>query len=140
MLKKILIVGLILLAIGIGVAAYLWNKPHRTAENEKPVATLTAENLFTQFSSDEKTALTNYLDKTVQVKGTVNNVVQVESGNSFDTKLTLATSDMLAEIVCLMKTGEDVSTLQSGTVVAIKGICIGYNTDVQLQQCVVVKE
>lgn len=137
MLKKILIVGLILLAIGIGIGAYLWNKPHRTAENEKPVATLTAENLFVEFSETEQAAQGKYLDKTIQVSGTINNVSTTETG---DTKVTLATSDMLAEIVCLMKAGENVGALTSGTVVAIKGICIGYNTDVQLQQCVVVKE
>ncbi len=134
-MKKILIIGLILLAIGAGVGTYLWNKPHRTAENEKPVAMLTAEEIFTQFSEGEQDATAKYLDKTVQVTGTINNITTTETG---DVKITLATSDILAEIACLMKPGENISALKSGTEVAIKGICIGYDSDVQLQQSVVV--
>lgn len=134
-MKKILVIGLILLAIGAGVGIYLWNKPHRTAENEKPVASLTAEEIFQEFSNNTAATTAKYIDKTVQVSGTVNNITTTEAG---DTKVTLATSDMIAEIACLMKPGENTSMLKTGTEVAIKGICIGYNTDVQLQQSVVV--
>ncbi len=136
-MKKVLIILLVLGLIGGGIGVYLWNKPHRTAENEKPVATLTAEDLFLKFSTDEKTAMTDYLDKTIEVKGTINAISTNETG---DTKITLATSHLLAEISCLMKNGTDVSGIQTGTEIVIKGICIGYDTDVQLQQSVIIKK
>ncbi len=135
-MKKVLIILLVLGLIGGGIGVYLWNKPHRTAENEKPVAVLTAEDLFRQFSTNEQTATASYLDKTIEVKGTINAISTNDAG---DTKVTLATSDLLAEIACILKKGEDSSSLQTGTEVAIKGICIGYDTDVQLQQSVIIK-
>lgn len=134
-MKKILITILILAFIGGGIGLYLWNKPHRTAERETPVAIVNAEELFQQFSSDESNTTARYIDKTVQVSGVINRISTTDSG---DLRVALATSDALAEVLCTMKKGEVLTDYQDGMSITIKGICIGFDTDVQLQQSVVV--
>ncbi len=135
-MKKIVLILLIGSLIGGSIAYYMWNKPHRTAESEQPVAVLTAEDLFQQFSNHEQQATSDYLDKTIQVTGTINAVTPMDGGEA---KITLATSDILAEIACMMKKGEDIYHVKPGMEIAIKGICIGYDADVHLKQSVIVK-
>ncbi len=137
MLRKIIGIILIAIIIGGGVAYYLWNKPHKSAEGVKPVATLTAEELFTQYSTDAAGSDAKYLDKVLEVSGTVSNVSVNELN---ETKVALSTSDMLAEIAFIMKKGENIESLKTGTNIALKGICVGYNTDVELKESVVVHQ
>jgi hypothetical protein len=135
-MRKVLGVLLILAFVAGAIGVYLWNKPHRTAENEKPVVILTAEELFQQFSADESATTAKYIDKTVQVTGVINRMVTTDSG---ELRVALATSDVLAEVLCNMKPGVSLNDYQEGASITIKGICIGYDTDVQLQQSVVVR-
>jgi hypothetical protein len=134
-MKNIIIAILILAVIGGGIGLYLWNKPHRTAEHETPVAIVTAEDLFQQFSVDEGSTTARYIDKTVQVSGVINRISTTDSGEQ---RVALATSDVLAEVLCTMKKDESLNDYQDGMSITIKGICIGFDTDVQLQQSVVV--
>ncbi len=137
MLRKLIGIILIAIIIGGGVAYYLLNKPHKSAEGIKPVATLTAEELFTQYSTDAAGSDAKYLDKVLEVSGTVSNVSVNELN---ETKVALSTSDMLAEIAFIMKKGENIESLKTGTNIALKGICVGYNTDVELKEAVVVHQ
>lgn len=133
-MKKYIIGFFSLLLVGIGIVLYVWNKPHRTATGETPVALITAVNLFNEFETDEQAALAKYLDKAIQVSGEVVEIIQLSDGESM---IMLATSDEMSDISCSMVKGEDVSEINPGMKVAIKGICIGYDMDVQLQQSVV---
>jgi len=135
-MKKFLWIALILLVAGLGFAAYLWNKPHRTADDEKPVAMLTADALFMEFSANDAASNAKYLDKVVEVSGVVNTIGKNDAN---ETKIALATSDMLAEVSCIIKEGEKTDGIASGTNIVIRGICNGYNTDVELRQAVISK-
>jgi tRNA_anti-like len=137
MLRKIIGILLIALIIGGGVAYYMWNKPHKSAEGAKPVATLTAEELFAQYSADAAGSDAKYLDKVIEVSG---NISSVSVNELNETKVALSTSDMLAEIAFIMKKGESVENLKTGTNIALKGICAGFNTDVELKESVIVHQ
>ncbi len=138
MLRKILAIIAVLLVIGAAVGYYMWNKPHRTAEDEKPVATLTADELFNQFNTDAAGSNAKYLDKVIQVSGVVNSVKTTENN---ETKVSLQTPDEMgiAEISVILKAGEKADQIKDGTTVVLKGICSGFNTDVELRQAVIIK-
>lgn len=124
-----------MIAIGAGVVAYLWNKPHRTAEEEKPFATLSANVLFTEFSTDEAAAFEKYRDKVIQVSGKVSEIKFDASGN---TDIVLATDDILGTVVCTLKNGATAKGITAGMTVDLKGICNGFLSDVLLNQGVIV--
>jgi PBP1b-binding outer membrane lipoprotein LpoB len=135
--KIILILLLAAVVVGGGVATYLWNKPHRTAENEKPFATVTANELFMEFSTDESKAFEKYRDKTIQINGVVEEIKTDASGN---TDIVLTTDDILGKVVCTLKTGANANGVSTGMTVDLKGICNGFLSDVLLNQGVVVTE
>ncbi len=133
--KTILIILLALAVIGGGYGIYLWNKPHRTAEDEKPFATISANDLFLEFSSDEVKAFEKYRDKVIQVNGVVEEIKTDASGN---TDLVLTTDDILGKVVCTLKQGAKSDGAEVGMTVDLKGICNGFLSDVLLNQGVVV--
>lgn len=133
--KIVLIVILALAAVGVGYGTYLWNKPHRTAEDEKPFATITANDLFIEFSSDEKMAWEKYQDKIIQISGVVEEVKTDASGN---TDIVLTTDDILGKVVCTLKQGANADGVEIGMTVDLKGICNGFLSDVLLNQGVIV--
>lgn len=135
--KTILIVLLILGLIGGGTAIYLFNKPHRTAEDEKPFATVNANELFNEFSANESAAFEKYREKVIQINGVVEEVKTDASGN---TDIVLTTEDILGKVICTLKQGEKADGVEAGMTVDLKGICNGFLSDVLLNQGVLVKE
>jgi tRNA_anti-like len=134
MKKTIIIVLAIGLVVGLAVAAYMWNKPKKTADDEKPVAVLTADSLLNQFATDEAAAWAKYKgDKVIQVSGKISDI----TSDSLTTVL-IETSDLMAVINCTMAK-DQVITKKVGDQIEIKGICAGYNMDVELSQCVLVQ-
>ncbi|MFN0032206.1 MAG: OB-fold protein [Flavobacteriales bacterium] len=138
MLRKIIGILLALALVGGGIAYYLWNKPHKTAEGAKPIATLTADALIAEYAANTATADTKYLDKVVEVSGTVSDASTNELGRQ---KITLSTSHtdelgLPAGITFIMKENEIVPQATVGINVVLKGICTGYNTDVQFKEAV----
>lgn len=135
--KIIIIVIAVIGLIGAGTAIYLINKPHRTAEDEKPFANVSANDLFNEFNANESAAFEKYRDKVIQVTGVVEEVKSDASGN---TDIVLTTEDILGKVVCTLKTGANADGISNGMTVELKGICNGFLSDVLLNQGVVVKE
>ncbi len=135
--KIILIVLLAVVVFGGGYGLYLWNKPHRTAEDEKPFATVTANDLFLEFSTNETVAFEKYRDKVIQINGVVEEIKTDASGN---TDLVLTTDDILGKVVCTLKQGANSAGVEVGMTVDLKGICNGFLSDVLLNQGVVVNQ
>ena len=132
---------LILLAIAIiggCIVFYLYNKPHRTAEDEKPSATLTAGELYGAFQAGEAEANKKYLKKVVQVSGVVEGIT---TDNKGATVINLSTASEDAGIVSATFPADKKPTVELGGNIALKGICSGYiagdllGGEVQLTQC-----
>ena len=131
---KYSLVGLALALLVGGYVGYkMWNKPHRDVVDAKADVTLEATALFNQFSTDEAAANSQYLDKIVQVCGTV---AQVSNENNVVT-IQLEAGDLLGGVLCeLDNLSEHARTdFQVGEKVCFKGICTGYLTDVVLNRC-----
>jgi hypothetical protein len=132
MKKKIFFI--IALAIVAGGAIFLWSwyKPHKTADDQKAVASLTATELFTAFTTDETKANAAYLNQVVEVTGVLEKIDTGETGQKI---YYLATGDIMGTISCTFSEGTSFNAAL-GETVSLKGICDGYLTDVVLKQCV----
>jgi uncharacterized protein YxeA len=138
-MKKIIIALFVMALIAAGIGAYLWNKPHRTADDEKPFATVTSSQLFTEFATDEPATWAKYKDKVIQISGEVESTSTDPSGN---TQIVLKTDTEMSTVSVTLMSGATAEGVQSGTMIEVKGICNGFLNDifgeVQLNQGVVV--
>ena len=131
-MKKILIPAVVLLIIGVLSIYGLYNKPHRNVAGENGIVT-SAEQIFNDFQSNEAEANLKYLDKVVEVTGKVADVTRNQEGKMV---VILDTGDVFGGVACTMAEEEQYMT---GQVVAIKGICKGYLTDVVLTEAIKLK-
>ncbi len=139
-MKKILILLLIAALVAGGIGLFLWNKPHRTAEDEKPFATLTASQLVTEFSSDEAASWDKYKDKVIQISGEVESISPDASGNI---QVVMITETATGTVSVILMAGATAPQQEQGTMIEVKGICNGFNEmfgEVQLNQGVVVNK
>ena len=120
----------ILLSIaGIGLVAglillyWIFNKPHRDVAKEKGIE-LTAQQLYDAFKANETQANSLYLDKAIQLSGTVADISTNQAGQKV---VNFSTNDPLVMINCTFKT--DPGNLQAGDTITFKGICTGYIPD-----------
>ena len=134
-MKKILIGVVVLAVIGAGIGYYMFNKPVDKMASMTTDETVTAEQLFTEYESDETAANQKYLDKVLVVKG---EVVKTKKDESKATIL-LDTGDMLANIMCQMES-LDTELPANGSTVSVKGLCTGYLTDVVLIKGILISE
>ena len=138
-MKKIIIALFLMVLIAAGIAAYLWNKPHRTADDEKPFASVTSSQLFTEFATDEAATWAKYKDKVIQISGEVESTSTDASGN---TQIVLKTDTEMSTVSVTLMAGATAPGVESGTMIDVKGICNGFLNDifgeVQLNQGVVV--
>ncbi len=131
--KVIVTVLIILIVTGAVAAWFMWNKPERKVENEKGIV-VAATQLVKEYQADEKTANTKYLDKAIQVTGSVSEVKKNQDGKE---TVTLASEDPFTGVFCTLK--ETAENIQTGSTVTIKGICSGMLSDVRLREAVIVK-
>lgn len=137
MLKKALLAILVLGLIGLAVGYYLWNKPHENIEAAKPDIAVSAADLFAAFETDENAANAEYLDKIIEVSGTV-----AESGTNEDgsARVVLESGGMFG-VACSLDplTKHPRTVFPVGEQIRLKGKCSGYNLDVQLDRCVEIR-
>ena len=135
-MKKILLILLGLGVIGAAVGVSMWNKPHKNMETAKADVAIQAADLYNEYNTDENAANAKYLDKTIAVTGKVKEVTTDDGGA---TKLTLETGSdfgVLCELDPMTKHAR--TDFQPGENVTFKGLCSGFNFDVQLTRCVAV--
>lgn len=140
--KKILILFIVGLILGVGTGLYIWkfvvHKPHKSVEDTKGIS-ITAFALAKEYTADEKKADSLYLNKAIEVSGTINETIKNQDGGLM---VVLQTEDTSSGIQCtlLKKEGAPVSpdALAKGAKVVIKGFCSGNGiTGVSLTDCVI---
>jgi flagellar basal body-associated protein FliL len=132
-LRILIILLLIFIVVGSAVAYFLWNKPQRNVENEKGIE-VTAAQLVKEYQANEADANKKYLDKAIQVTGTITEIKSNQEGNS---TVMLASDDAFTGVLCTLK--HKTTDANSGAAIVIKGICSGMLTDVRLREAVIVK-
>jgi lysyl-tRNA synthetase class II len=128
-------------AIFYGIREF--TRTHKSLDNMKPLATLTAGELLNAFSQDESGTTALYADKVIQVTGKVSEIEIDEEDGSVDVYL----EDELTEgnIICEMAESsyDKAKALKIGDMVSVKGNCSGYmedeilGSDVILVRCVI---
>ena len=129
--RPLLAIVLIVIAAGVGIWAYT-NKPNRTVANEKGIE-ISAAQLVKEYQASEPDANSKYLDKTVQVTGTISEVSKNQDGKP---TILLSSEDPMTGVFCTLK---DEANLTVGFTVTIKGFCSGILSDVRIREAVVVR-
>lgn len=136
MLKKILIFAGVIVLIFAAWGLYLYNKPHQSTKNEQPAETLTAAELYNQFAGNENAANQKFLNKIIEVRGKVSEAQKTDSTFSV-----LLDADAAGGVNCNLSVSDNKLNLipKPGDWVVIKGRCVGYIMDVNLNDCVFAK-
>jgi hypothetical protein len=132
MMKKILLVILVIAVVGVGAGIYLWNKAPAKVEDSASSA-INADDLAIAFTTNEQQANGKFLNKVLDVSGTIAEVTKNQDGK---TVITLGVaSDPLSGIQCTMR--ESRVKAEVGKPVTIKGFCNGYTLVVLLSDCII---
>ena len=137
MKKKLLKYGLIAIVLGGlaggAIGAYLFYKPSDQVVRGKADHTLTASQLFAEFTRDEDQANAAYLNKILSVTG---QIAEIGEADSLGVTLVLKT-DGLFGINCQLPAVEEVNDLHPGDEVTVKGLCTGFLMEVVLIKCTI---
>ncbi|MFA6149782.1 MAG: hypothetical protein WC716_00590 [Chitinophagaceae bacterium] len=129
-MKKVLIAILLLAAIGGGVFYFVVNKPHKDVNDETALA-IAAPQLFAEYTANEQMANTKFLNKAIEVNGTVATVDENQDKQKF---IVLQTDDALNGVMCSMRSND--FSVKPGENITVKGFCSGFVGDVKLTDCV----
>jgi hypothetical protein len=117
---------LLLVLAGIGWGWHLYDKPHRSAAGISPDLTITADSLYHQYQSDERSADQHFMGKVLRV-----------SGHLAEIWILAAEAGAPGGINCQLFAGTAVEhEPKPGDAVTIKGRCTGFLMDVNLTDCV----
>lgn len=134
MKKWQIVLIVIIIAAGIGgfVAYQMWNKPHTKVEDVESVV-LTVGELTNAFSTDEAAANEKYLNKAIEVTGTVSNTETNQDGNLV---VYLVEDGAENDVQCTMRDSN--AQVTAGGTVTVKGFCTGSSLfGVLLTDCVI---
>ena len=137
--KIIAFSSIFIVVIGGSIGIYMYNKPHADISKMTPDFVLEAKLLFEEFESDEQMAGQKYIDKVLQVNGTL-----VEVNRDSDGSVILSLEDFLFGVSCSIDSSTAVSDmvmidqLNPGDNISVKGQCDGMLTDVKLSHCILV--
>jgi hypothetical protein len=145
-MKKLLKIGLIILAIGLVAAALVWkfyiNKPHDDIEKAAPSYSISTEEIWSKYNTDRKISDSLYNNQVIEVTG---NLSRIDKNDSLVSVIFVMAADSMfgdKTIACQMyrKHNDEAGALPIGAKVKIKGVCIGYDdTDIKFNKCSIVK-
>ena len=131
-LWTVLIAIIVIGGIGAGVAYNMWNKPHTRAEDVKGVS-ITTDALCAEYAADETAANGKYLNKVLEVSGTVSGQ---ETNQDGATVITIQGSNPDVSVLCTMRDKNVQAT--AGAAVTVKGFCSGADLfGVKLTDCII---
>ena len=130
--KKILLIVCAIAICIIGYGWYMYNKPVASIEHKSSDFTLTASQIIQEYEKDEAVANTKFLDKIIEVEGTVG---KIQNNNIY-----LITDNPLSSIICEMSEEQLLSGIKEGDNIHLKGVCTGYLLDVVLVRCTLINK
>lgn len=133
-MKKLIAIISILVLLAAGYGIFQFTKKTPSLVKVIPEYTITADDLYRDFDSDEKNALLKYNGKVVQVTGEVEIISMTDSVSNV---MLRAENALMGGINCSFnKLSENI---QKDDKVTIKGQCQGFLMSVILNNCVLVK-
>jgi len=136
MKTKILIISTLLL-VALVYGLFKYNQPVAKTGNRDADFKMTSVELFEDFESNEQLASEMYLDKVVEVCGSVSST-STEADGSIG--IVLNGGGMLFGVSCRFETQEkeSVSSISEGNEICVKGVCTGMLSDVVLNRCILI--
>jgi DNA/RNA endonuclease YhcR with UshA esterase domain len=135
--KTIFFAGTAVCLLILAAAFYWYQKPRAGLMNTKPDYSMEAKELYTAFQQNEQKANSRFIEKVILVKGTVDDVQAADS----TINILLSGSNGMGGVNCSVS--KDNNTLPAlplkGTVIQIKGRCVGFLMDVNLTDAVIEK-
>ncbi len=126
-------IGLLLIVIGF-FCLYTISRKTPSIKNSDVEATIQSGTLITSFLDNEKQANTKYLNKVIEVQGTIKDI------NFLNDRHTIVLSNGYKDhyILCDLSIDqlELSKNLKKGQKIRVKGVCKGYLKDVILLQCI----
>ena len=133
--KVALFVVLVIAIGGILAGLYLFNKKHTDTSKAKPDYLITATVLQKEFEDNEKNASAKYINKILEVSGTIASVTPAGNTNF---NITLKTGSDMSSVICTFPSTGDTSKYKMGDEITLRGECSGYLMDVLLNNCALV--
>lgn len=133
-MKRALLILTPIIAIALYAAWYMYNKPVADVANLKATLFLSAEALYEQFEADEDEANALLTGQTIEVRGTVAQILENSDGSN---SAVLASKHPIYGVKCRLTPGSEIPEV--GAKVKLKCICTGMNGDVEMNPCTPVK-
>lgn len=133
--KKIIrYVLLAVLLVAAAVALYIYkeyNRTHKDTARLKADYSLAATDLIKEFEANEQASNKKYWDKVIRVEGMLKEIVKDEKGYY---SLALGDTSSMSSVRCSIDSvhSKEAATVKKGMMVAVKGICSGFNADEML--------
>ena len=105
-------------------------------KKEKPDFILTSFELQKAFEENETIAIEKYVNKIIEVTGTV---LSVTTGEGNVTNISLETDSSLSSVICTLASGSGPAVPVPGKEIRIRGECSGFLMDVLLNNCVIIE-
>jgi hypothetical protein len=118
-------------------ALYMYNLKHTDMAKAKPDFVITASELLKEFEDNETVASTRYINKILEVKGTIASVKPAENNVI---NISLMTGSDLSSVICTFNAIADPSVLKTGDAITLRGECSGFLMDVLLNNCAVIEK
>ena len=130
-MKKFIPLIFILIAAVALLSYYMYNKPHAETLNAVADVVISPAELLASYDLDEKKADQMYLDKIIEIKGSIKTINSLPEGSS----ISLDTGNELASVICEFESPDAIKKVKVGDVVKIKGFCTGKLSDIILTRC-----
>ena len=128
---------LVVIILIIGVK-WIFQPASKSVQNKDAEFMFGASALVNEFITDEQMANSLYLDKVIQVTGTVNNIV--DDGSII--VVSLKDPESTSGVLCSFDKSSVLSSadkLTMGSTITVKGVCTGFLLDVVLTKCSIVE-
>jgi hypothetical protein len=133
---KIVLFAIVFIAIvAILTGIHKFNLKHPDTAKVRPDFFITATVLQKEFEDNEATASSKYINKILEVTGTIVSVTKVDSTH---TNLSLKTSSDISSVICTFLSTNDLSKVSTGKEITLRGECSGFLLDVLLNNCALI--
>jgi hypothetical protein len=127
------VVFFIALACILG-ALYLYNEKHADMTTATPDYVISAVLLQKEFEDNETEASAKYINKILEVKGTI---ASIKSAENNMLNISLITGSDMSLVIGTFPSIADPSKFQVGAEITLRGECSGFLMDVLLNNCAV---
>jgi flagellar basal body-associated protein FliL len=134
-MKKIILILVIILAFAASAYYYtfVYSKTHhRDAQGETSII-ISADSLVAAYQANEQKANTTYLNKAVEVTGTI---LTIDKDQANHITILMGKADAFSNVSITLSSSQPIMQ-KVGDVITVKGVCTGNLSDVILNEAVI---